>query len=145
VPTIPELAGLSPSEAFSLLEGDDLQPVLLGLPTARSDGYLGYSVATHEPAAGREVDAGTRVALALEPRVLAFGGIDRAPFARDGAPAPDVVGLEIEEAMRRVTAAGFVAMVLQPKQAVEHLTVSRQDPEPATPVPASHEIALFLD
>jgi beta-lactam-binding protein with PASTA domain len=145
VPVVPELAGLSPSEAFRVLEEQDLQPVLLGLPTARSDGYLGYSVATHEPAAGREVEAGTRVALALEPRVLPGGGIERAPAAPDDARAPDVVGLEVEEAMRRVTAGGFVAMVLQPKQAVEHLTVSRQHPEPGSPVPASHEIALFLD
>jgi beta-lactam-binding protein with PASTA domain len=145
VPVVPELSGLHPAEAFAAVRNIGLQPVLIGMPSAKFDGCSGYRVAGQEPPGGREVDAGTRVALALRFSTEAFGPMQRPPFAPHGTPAPDVVGLEIEQAIARVTYEGFIAVVVQPEQSAEDLAVSRQEPDPGAPVTEFREIALWLD
>jgi hypothetical protein len=81
VPGVPDVTGLRLSEAFDALRAAALQPVLIGLPTAKSDGNLGYSVAAQEPAAGAAVETGTRVALAAHTRALSFGGGIEGPLS----------------------------------------------------------------
>jgi beta-lactam-binding protein with PASTA domain len=145
VPVVPDLSGLRPSEAFAALRNVGLQPVLIGMPTAKFDGFSGYRVAGQEPSAEREVAQGTRVAVALEFHIEAFGPMQRPPSAPHGSPAPDAVGLDLEKAIARVTKAGFIAVVFQPERSVEDLAVSRQEPDPGTPVTGFREVALWLD
>jgi hypothetical protein len=78
-------------------------------------------------------------------RIEAWGPVERPPSARHGSPAPTAVGLELEKAISRVTDAGFVAVVFQPRRSVEDLTLSRQEPNPGTPVTGFRKIALWLD
>lgn len=117
------------------------------MPTAKFDGFSGYRVAGQEPSAEREVAPDTRVAVALEFHIEAFGPTQRPPSAPHGSPAPDAVGLDLEKAIRRVTKAkaGFIAVVFQPERSVEDLAVSRQEPDPGTPVTGFREVALWLD
>jgi beta-lactam-binding protein with PASTA domain len=145
VPVVPDLTGRLPSDAFAALRDIGLQPVLIGLPTAKFDGYSAYRVAGQEPSPGAEVDAGTRVALAHEYSVEAFGPLERPPFAAQGSPAPDAVGMPLEAAMARVTDAGFIAVVFQPKRGIDELAVSRQEPEAGEAVNGFREICLWLD
>jgi hypothetical protein len=100
------------------------------MPTAKFDGFSGYRVAGQEPSAEREVAQGTRVAVALEFHIEAFGPMQRPPSAPHGSPAPDAVGLDLEKAIARVTKAGFIAVVFQPERSVEDLAVSRQSRTP---------------
>jgi beta-lactam-binding protein with PASTA domain len=145
VTLVPELLDLSATKAFAAVREVGLQPVLIGVPNAKFDGYSSYRVAGQEPSAGREVDPGTRVALALAHRIDAWGPLERAPFAPPGSPAPELVGLNIEDATAQVTNAGFLAVVFQPERSVERLAVSRQEPEPGAAVGEFREIALWLD
>jgi beta-lactam-binding protein with PASTA domain len=145
VPRVAKLLGLPPSEAFAALREVGLQPVLIGVPRAKFNTDTGYRVAGQEPSSGREVDPGTRVALALEYRRLGFGSMLPFPSAPPGSSAPDVVGLAIDDAIVRVTGAGFVAFVDPPKGSVESLAVSRQQPAAGAPVEGFREIALSLD
>ena len=116
------------------------------MPTVKTDGNEGYWVAAQEPAPGVEVEAGARVALALASRPLSFGhGIEGPPTAASGTPAPNVVGVELEEAMALVTRDGLIAVVFQPGHGVEQLTISRQEPAPGAPVERFREVALWLD
>jgi hypothetical protein len=92
-----------------------------GLPTAKSEGNLGYSVAAQEPAAGAALEPGTRVALAAHTRALSFGGgIEGRTVAVPGTVAPDVVGVELETAMAPVRD-GQVRVVAQKEVPVEQL------------------------
>lgn len=81
---VPDVTGLRLSEAFDALRAAALRPVLIGLPTAKSDGNLGYSVAAQEPAAGAGVKTGTRVALAAHTRALSSEAGSKAPCRRPG-------------------------------------------------------------
>ena len=121
-----------------------LEPVLLGVPTRKSDGNLGYRVAVQEPSAGGDVPDGTPVCLALHTYHLSFGTIDGPVVAPAGTLAPAVVGLELEEAMGQVTALGLIAVVFQPERAVSSLEVSCQAPEPGEPT-SFREVAIWLD
>ena len=103
MPRVPELSELLPSKAFAAISEVGLQPVLIGLPTAKFDGFSSSRVAGQEPAAGIEVEIGTRVALAFNYSVEAWGTLERPPSAPHRSPAPDVVGMELETAMARVT------------------------------------------
>ncbi len=142
---VPELSGLAPSKAFAALEQVGLQPVLIGMPTAKFDGLQGYRVACQEPAAGQDVEAGTRVALAFEFCILAFGPVERPPLAPRGSPVPKVIGLGLERAIAQLTNTNFIAVAFQPEQAVERLAITRQEPEPGAPVGHFSEVALWLD
>jgi|Tabmets5t2r1_1033131.scaffolds.fasta_scaffold03436_4 beta-lactam-binding protein with PASTA domain len=146
VPGVPDVTGLRLSEAFAALRGAAFQPVLIGLPTAKSDGNLGYWVAAQEPAAGVAAEAGTRVALAADTRALSWGGgIEGPPVAAPGTLTPNVLGVELEAAMTRVTSKGLIAVVFQPERGVEQPTISRQEPPPGQPVEMFREVALWLD
>jgi hypothetical protein len=144
VTVVPTVVDKRPREAFEVLQRDRLTPILLGVPTRKSDGNLGYHVAVQEPAAGEDVEDGTRVYLALEVRLLSFGTLEGPAVAPPGTPAPAVVGLELEEAMSRVTTLGLIAVVFQPKRAVTTIHVTRQDPEPGEPAPF-REVGIWLD
>ena len=142
---VPQATGLRPAEAFDALRVAELQPVLLGVPTIKSNGNTGYRVAAQEPPAGHKVDHGTRVCLALGTTALSFGGtIDGPPVASRGAPAPDVVGAELEEAIAQVTNLGLIAVVFQPERGVVGLEVQRQAPQPGEPT-SFREVVLWLD
>lgn len=146
MPTVPNAAGLHLAAAFALMRDAGLRPVLVGLPTVKTAGNTGYVIAAQEPAAGREVGAGARVALAAATQLLSFGGgIDGDRVAEPRTPAPDVIGMEVEDAMARVTDEGFIGVVFQPERGVENLEVSRQEPPPGEPVERFREIALWLD
>jgi beta-lactam-binding protein with PASTA domain len=145
VPGVPDVTGLRVSEAFDALRRAAFQPVLIGLPTAKSDGNLGYWVEAQEPAAGVAAEAGTRVALAADPRALSFGALEGPPVAAPGTLAPNVVGIELEAAMALVTSKGLIAVVFQPERGVEQPTISRQEPTPGQPVEMFREVALWLD
>ena len=142
---VPDLADLPPSEAFDALRSVGLRPVLLGLPTAKSDGNLGFYVAAQEPTAGVEVEAGSRVTLACDVHPLSWGTLAGPPVAPLGTPAPDVLGVQLETAMHLVTREGLIAVVFQPRHAVEQITILRQEPTPGTPVERFREVALWLD
>jgi len=144
--TVPDAAGLHLAAAFDLMREVDLRPVLIGLPTVKTSGNTGYVIAAQEPAAGREVDPGARVALAAATRALSFGGgIDGGQVADPRTPAPDVIGMEVEKAMARITNEGFIGVVFQPEHGVESLDVSRQQPQPGEPVERFREVAVWLD
>ena len=143
--TVPAVGGLHLAAAFDAIREEGLQPVLIGLPTTKTDGNTGYVVAAHDPPAGATVEPGARVVLAAATRLLSWGSIDGPPVAARGTPVPDVVGVEIEQAMARVTNEGFIAVVFQPERGVEELVVSRQDPQPGHPVERFREVALWLD
>jgi beta-lactam-binding protein with PASTA domain len=145
MPDVPNVTGVPLSEAFDVLREAALQPVLIGLPTAKTDGNMGYWVAAQEPAAGVAVEAGSRVALAADTRALSFGGIEGPPVAAPGTVAPNVVGVELEAAMALITSRGLIAVVFQPERGVEQSTVSRQEPDPGKPVEVFREVALWLD
>src|SRR6476661_3030414 len=132
--TVPAVGGLHLAAAFDAISEEGLQPVLIGLPTIKTTGNTGYVVAAHDPPAGAAVEPGARVALAAATRMLSWGSIDGPPVAAAGTPVPEVVGVEIEQAMARVTNEGLIAVVFQPERGVEQLGVSRQDPQPAQPV-----------
>jgi beta-lactam-binding protein with PASTA domain len=142
VPVVPDLSGLRPSEAFAALRNLGLRPVMIGMPAAKFDGFSGYRVAGQEPSPEQEVASETRVAVALGFHVEAFGPIQRPPSAPHGSPAPNALGRDLEKAIRLVTSAGFIAVVFQPQRSVENLAVSRQEPDPGTPVTGFREIAL---
>ena len=143
--TVPDAAGLHLAAAFDVILEAGLQPVLIGLPTTKTDGNLGYVIAAQEPAAGLEVEAGSRVAVAAATRILSWGSLEGPPVAAPGTPVPDLIGVDIEQAMERVTNEGLVAVVFQPERGVERVTVSRQEPEPGQPVERFREVALRLD
>jgi beta-lactam-binding protein with PASTA domain len=144
---VPDVADRRLSEAFDALHRVGLRPVLIGMPTHKTDGNLGYRVAAQEPGAGVEVKEGARVALALDTIALSIGGhgIEGPPVAVKGTLAPDVVGVELEEAMALVTREGLIAVVFQPRRGVEQITISRQEPEPRIPVGPFREVGLWLD
>jgi beta-lactam-binding protein with PASTA domain len=142
---VPDLSEMQPGEAFQALWEADLRPVLIGMPTMKTDGNQSYRVAAQDPSPATEVDAGTRVALAFAPHILSFGTLMGPPVAPPGTVAPNVVGRGIEEAMQQVTAAGLIAVVFQPSRAVETITVSRQEPAPSVAVGSFREVALWLD
>ena len=143
--TVPAVAEMHLAHAFDAMREEGLQPVLIGLPTTKTTGNTGYVVATHEPPTGATVVPGARVALAAATRILSWGSIEGPPIAIPGTLVPDVVGVEIEQAMARVTNQGFIAVVFQPKRCVEQLSVTRQDPQPGQPVERFREVALWLD
>jgi hypothetical protein len=137
---------MRPSAAFALLADRGFQPVLLGLPTAKSDGNLGFHVAAQEPVAGAQAQAGARISLALGTVALSFGGpIEGPPVAERGTPAPRVVGVGLEQAMHEVTRRGLIAVVFQPRVPVESLAVLKQEPVAGAPVEVFREVALWLD
>jgi len=144
VAVVPQVTGLWPAEAFDALRVAGLQPVLLGVPTIKSNGNTGYRVAAQEPPAGQEVDHSTRVCLALGTTALSWGTIDGPTVASPGTPAPDVVGVKLEEAIAQVTNLGLIAVVFQPERGVVGLEVTRQAPEPGEPA-SFREVALWLD
>jgi hypothetical protein len=111
------LSNLSPREAFETLRNSGLTAVLLGVPTVKTTGDVGYYVAAQEPSAGAEVEAGSRVALALD-LSYSTGTLEGPPVAPPGTPAPSVVGIELEQAMALVTREGLIAVVCQPRGAV---------------------------
>src|SRR3954468_7013593 len=127
------VGGKTPREAFAVLRRAGFTPLLVGVPTRKSDGNVGYHVAVQEPAAGEDLADGTRVYLALDVRLLSFGTLAGPTVAPPGTPAPDVIGLELEEAMGRVTALGLIAVAFQPERAVSSIEVTRQTPEPGEP------------
>src|SRR5262249_5137888 len=145
VTTVPDVAGLRLAAAFDVIRETDLQPVLVGLPTSKTTGNIGYVIAAHEPAAGLAAEIGSRVVLAAATRPLSFGSIEGPPVAAPGTPVPDVIGVEIEKAMACVTDEGFIAVVFQPERGVERLSVTRQEPEPGQPVEQFREVALWVD
>jgi hypothetical protein len=136
--------GKTPREAFEVLRRASFTPMLLGVPTRKSDGNLGYQVAVQEPAAGEDQADGARVYLALDVRLLSFGTLAGPTVAPPGTPSPHVIGLELEEAMGRVTAIGLIAVVFQPERAVSSIEVTRQAPEAGEPAPF-REVALWID
>jgi hypothetical protein len=138
------VGGKTPREAFAVLRRAGFTPMLLGVPTRKSDGNVGYHVAVQEPAAGEDLADGTRVYLALDVRLLSFGTLAGPTVAPPGTPAPDVIGLELEEAMGRVTALGLIAVAFQPERAVSSIEVTRQTPEPGGPAPF-REVAVWID
>jgi beta-lactam-binding protein with PASTA domain len=138
------VVGKPPGEGFEALRRVGLEPVLLGVPTRQSDGNLGYVIAVQEPAADEDVPEGTRIYLALGTRLLSFGTLDGPEVAPPGTPAPAVVGLELEEAMRQVTALGLIVVVFQPERAATSLDVKRQEPSPGEQAPF-REVAIWLD
>lgn len=108
----------------------------------KSEGNLGYHVAVQEPAAGENADDGTRIYLALDVRLLSFGTLDGPKVALPDTPAPDVVGLELEKAMGRVTALGLIAVVFQPERAVSDQSHSANSgARQASAVPGSRNVA----
>jgi PASTA domain len=144
VTVIPDVTGQRPREAFEALHHVGLEPVLLGVPTRKSDGNLGYCVAVQEPPADEDVPEGTRVYLALDVRLLSFGTLEGPEVAAPGTPAPSVVGLELEKAMLRITGIGLIAVVFQPERAVTSLEVKRQEPLPGDGT-SFREVAVWLD
>ena len=145
MPTVPDVTGSRLAAAFSELAEAGFQPVLIGLPTAKTNGEDGgYWVTAQEPAGGSVADVGARVALAAELRV-SWGTLSGPPVAAPGTPVPEVVGRALDEALSSVTAAGLIAVVFQPQRGVETLVVSRQEPEPGLPVGCFREVAMWLD
>lgn len=142
---VPHVTGKSPREAFYALRLVGLEPVLLGVPTRKSDGNAGYRVVVQEPSADEDVPDGARVYLALDLQLLSWGGgIDGPEVAAPGAPAPAVVGLELEEAMAQVTSLGLIAVVFQPERALTSFDVTRQEPRPGEAT-SFREVAMWLD
>lgn len=144
VTTVPAVRGKRPSEGFEVLERVGLKPVLLGVPTTKSDGNLGYRIAVQEPAADQEVPDGARVYLSLASQHLSLGNLLGPEVAAPGTAAPAVVGLDLEHAMSAITRRGLVAVVFQPDHAVTTLDVRRQDPPEGQPAPF-REVAIWLD
>jgi hypothetical protein len=143
---VPDATALCLAAAFEVMREAGLQPILIGLPTIKTTGNSGYMIAAQEPAAGFPAESGARVALAATTQPLSFGGtLEGPPIAAPGTPAPDVIGVEIEEAMRRVTDGGFIAVVFQPERGIEQLNVSKQEPRPGQPVERFREVGLWLD
>jgi beta-lactam-binding protein with PASTA domain len=142
---VPNVLKLRPAEAFKLLRKVGLQPVVIGMPTVKSDGNIGYRVAAQEPAPDLDVNDGARVALALEPHWLSWGTIDPPARAPSGTPVPHLIGLELEDAMLRATRAGLIAVAVQPKKPVEVLAISRQQPETGESVGQFGEVVVWLD
>jgi hypothetical protein len=146
MPLVPDVRSQRPAQAFTILAEAGFQPVILGLPTSKSDGNLGFWVAAQEPEAAVEASPGTRVALALRRVALSLGGsIEGPPVAKPVTPAPDVVGLELERAMAEVTRRGLIAVVIQPLVPVESLAVFEQRPNAGAAVEAFREVVLWLD
>ena len=143
--TVPAVAEKHLADAFDAIREEGLQPVLIGLPTTKTTGNTGYVVATNEPPTGATVEPGARVALAATTRILSWGSIEGPSIATPGTPVPDLVGVEIEQAMACLTNQGFIAVVFQPERGVEQLNVTRQDPQPGQPVERFREVALWLD
>jgi beta-lactam-binding protein with PASTA domain len=141
---VPDVTRLRPAEAFDVLGEAGLQPVLIGVPTIKSAGNTGYHVAAQEPPAGQEVDEAARVTLALAPYPLSWGTLEGSPIAPAGTAAPNVVGVELEEAMLQVTRLGLIAVVFQPERPVTGLDVSRQAPQPGEAT-SFREVAIWLD
>jgi hypothetical protein len=134
---------MTPRKAFDAIRSAGLMPVLLGMPTLKSEGFSSYVVAAQEPEPGTVTDG--RVVIALE-ITATFGYPIDGPFvAPAGTVATSVVGLDLEEAMGRVTSAGLIAVCLQPHRAVEDLAIKRQDPEAGALPNPWREVALFLD
>jgi hypothetical protein len=89
------------------------------------------------------VDA--RVSLALDTLLLSLGSLQGPLVAERDTPAPDVVGIELESAIAEVTRRGLIAVVFQPRVAVESLAVLKQQPAAGVPVAVFREVALWLD
>jgi beta-lactam-binding protein with PASTA domain len=144
VPVVPDVRQRRPVDAFETLREIGLRPVLLGVPTIKSEGNTGYRVAAQEPPAETEVGVATPVCLALRPYLLSFGPIDGPPIAGAGTTAPHVVGVELETAIRQVTDLGLIAVVFQPERAVTELEIARQEPK-AGETTSFREVAMWLD
>jgi beta-lactam-binding protein with PASTA domain len=142
---VPDVRGLHLAAAFDAIRDADLRPVLIGLPTLKTTGNMGYVIAAQEPEAGVAVERGTRVALAATTRLLTFGSFWGPDVAAPESPVPDLVGVDVERAIAQITGEGFIGVVFQPERGVEQPNVSRQEPAPGQPVERFREVALWLD
>ncbi|MEM9748112.1 MAG: PASTA domain-containing protein [Actinomycetota bacterium] len=117
--TVPDLAGRTADEALAAL--NDLQLSPQRLDDVFSDDVEAGRVVSQEPAAGGELARGGTVSFAVSmgPDIIVF---------------PDVVGLTYDEAVARLTDAGFVLgdVLGSTEGTVQQVTIADEPVEPGT-------------
>jgi hypothetical protein len=141
---VPNVVGLPASEAFwqVVRPWTQLIPVLGALNQTRFDGREELVAVDQRPAGGsrRPMNDIVVISLGSRPRQVTL----RLAAPAD-TPAPEVVGMELEQAIDAVVARGLVANIVPPEARIAvHLPVMRQEPSPGKPVDHGH-VRLFLD
>jgi serine/threonine-protein kinase len=112
--SVPDVVGLTAGKASGVLRRANLEPTIR---LTRSDAAAG-TVLSQVPAGGREIDEGGRVRL-----VVATG-----PSQRVALTVPDLRGLDVETARRRLGELGLRTTVTRVAAADEEGTILGQSP-----------------
>jgi beta-lactam-binding protein with PASTA domain len=144
--TVPDVTTAYPAGALAILRHSGLRPRVAAVPgvsDASECTLLG--VAAVSPPAGTRVDAGSVVTLRLEE----FNS--SCPAATDTTPAPasvevpDVVGLELDDAVSRVSSAQLSATIVAVDHPLEELVVVDQRPHAGATRRGNSAVALYLE
>lgn len=141
--TTPRLLGRSPSSAAALLAKRGLgvrfaSAPKLGPTRSRSAGYV---VTGQRPAAGAEIVAGATVTLRVG---VTLGGSQPGVPAQGRARMVKVIGLDTNEAIRRLTGQGFAVTIRGSSRPLRSLRIARQSVAPGTHARRSTVITLRL-
>lgn len=128
-----------PSEATAALCAAGLHPVYVSAPTIRGAGpsVNGYAVTSVQPDFGSEVTPGSAVKVTLVESVngLVYHGLG------PSAVLPDVVGLDVNKALRELTRHGLQADLTMVTP-TGSLLVTSQEPAAGTRTPSRSTVVL---
>ena len=141
--TVPSLLGRSPTAAAAALEKRGIHARFASVPSIKPtrSRSAGYSVRSQRPAAGAAIAAGASVTLQLG---ADLGGSRPGAPARGSARVANVIGLDVGDAVRRLTGQGFAVSIRGSSGPLQSLRIARQSVAPGTRARRSAVITLRL-